>query len=140
MASCTWVTLLGDGSRCSVMVHAAQRWFTLLDDGSHCSTMVHNCLATHHGGWTMSLTAWLCSHLLGQAQDGITQWVQGARGLAVGGMTLDTHGRPHGLLPQGWPSPQDEALRGTTLLGASRKILERYPEDATRSVRIRMIS
>ena len=32
----------------------------------------------------MSLTAWLCSHLFGQAQDGVAQRVQGARGLAVG--------------------------------------------------------
>ena len=31
------------------------------------------------------------------------------------------HGRPHGLRPQGRPSPQDEALRGTILLGAYRK-------------------
>ena len=31
----------------------------------------------------------------------------------VGGMTPDTHGRPHGLRPQGRPSPQDEALWGT---------------------------
>ena len=69
----------------------------------------------------MSLTAQLCLHLLGQAQDGVAQHVQGARGLAVGGMTLDTHGRPHGLCPQGRPSPQDEALRGTILLDASRK-------------------
>ena len=62
-----------------------------------------------------------------------------AHGLAVGGTTPDTHGRPHGLRPQGWPSLQDEALRGTTLLGASRKTLGRYPEDTTRSVRIRSI-
>ena len=31
----------------------------------------------------------------------------------VGGMTPDTHGRPHGLRPQGRPSPQDEALQDT---------------------------
>ena len=70
----------------------------------------------------MSLTARLCSHLLGQAQDGVAQWVQGARGLVVGGTTLDTHGSPHGLCPQGWPGPQDEALQDTILLGTSRKI------------------
>ena len=31
----TWrrFTLLGDGSHCSAMVHAARRWFTLLGDG-----------------------------------------------------------------------------------------------------------
>ena len=57
----------------------------------------------------------------------------------VGGTTPDTHGRPHGLRPQGRPNPQDEALRGTTLLGVSRKAPGRYPEDTTRSVRIRMI-
>ena len=29
----------------------------------------------------MSLIARLCLHLLGQAQDGVAQWIQGARGL-----------------------------------------------------------
>ena len=86
-------TLLGDA-------HAARRWFTLLGDGSRCSV-------THHGGRTMSLTVRLCSHLLGQAQDGIAQRVQGARGLAVGGTTPDTHGRLYGLRCQGRSSPQD---------------------------------
>ena len=81
--------------------------------------MVHNCSTTHYGGRTMSLTAQLCSHLLGQAQDGVAQRIQGARGLAVGGTTPDTHGRPYGLRPYGWPSPQDDALRGTILLDAS---------------------
>ena len=80
-----WFTLLGDGSRCSAMVHAAQRRFTLLGDGSRCPATIHNCSATYHGGRTMSLTAQLCLHLLGQAQDGVAQRVQGARGLAVGG-------------------------------------------------------
>ena len=84
--------LLNNGSRCSATVHAARRWFT-------CSAPAHNCLATHHGGRTMSLTARLCSHLLGQTQDGVAQRIQGARGLAVGGTTPDTHDRPHGLRP-----------------------------------------
>ena len=57
----------------------------------------------------------------------------------VEGTTPDTHDRPHGLRPQGRFSPQDEALRGTTLLGASRKTPERYPKDIMRSVRICMI-
>ena len=139
MASLTWDSLLGNGSRCSVTFHVARRQFTLLDDGSHYSATVHNCSATHHGGQTMSLTAQLCSHLLEQAQDGVAQWIQGARGLAMGGTTSDTHSRPHGLRPQGWPSPQDEALRSTMLLGVSHKTLGRHPEDTTRSVRIRMI-
>ena len=55
--------------------------------GSYCSAVVLaacNCSATRHGGRTMSLTARLYSHLLGQAQDGVAQWVQGARGLAWG--------------------------------------------------------
>ena len=115
-------------------------WQAML--GSYCSAVVlvaRNCLATHHGGWTMSLTARLCLHLLGQAQGGVAQWVQGARGLAMGGMTLDTHGRSHGLHPQGRSSPQDEALWSTTLLGAFRKTSGRYPEDIMRSVRICMI-
>ena len=86
-------------SYCSATVHAARRRFTLLGDGSRCSVIAHNCLATHHVDRTMSLTARLCSYLLGQAQDGVAQWVQGAWGLDVGGMTLDTNGRPHGLRP-----------------------------------------
>ena len=57
----------------------------------------------------------------------------------VGATTPDTHGKPHGLHPQGWPSPQDEALRSTALLGASHKTPRRYPEDTTRSVRICII-
>ena len=118
---------------------ASHTWVTLLGDGSRCSAMAHNYSATHHDGRTMSLTARLCLHLLGQAQDGVAQWVHGARGLAVGGMTLYTHSRPHGLRPQGWPSPQDEALQGMTLLGASRKTPGRYPEDTMRSIRIHMI-
>ena len=126
MAIHTWDMLLGCVSRCSAMI-------------ARCSATAHNCSATHHSGRTMSLTARLCSHLLEQAQDGVAQWVQGAQGLAMGGTTPDTHGRPHGLCPQGWPSPQDEALRGMTLLGASHKTPGRYPEDTTRSVRIRMI-
>ena len=44
-------------------------WLSLL--GILCSTMVHNCSVTHYGGQTMSLTARLCSHLLGQAQYGV---------------------------------------------------------------------
>ena len=139
MASHTWAMLLGDGSHCSMIVHTAWRWFTLLGDGSRCSATAHNCSVTHHGGRTMSLTARLCSHLLEQAQDGVAQRIQGARGLAMGGTTPDTHGRPHGLCPQGRPSPQDEALRGTTLLGASHKTPGRYPKDTMRYVGIRMI-
>ena len=79
----------------------------------------------------MSLTAWLCLHLFEQAQDGIAQWIQGARGLAVGGTTPDTHGRSHGLCLQGRSSPQEGALQGTILLSASRKAWEGYPEDVT---------
>ena len=40
-------------------------------------------------------------------------------------------GRPHGLCLQGWSSPREGALRGTILLGASRKAWEGYPEDVT---------
>ena len=57
----------------------------------------------------------------------------------MGGMTPDTHDRPHGLRPQGRPSPQDEALQGMTLLNASCKTSGRYPKDTMRSVRICMI-
>ena len=41
----------------------------------------------------------------------------------MGGTTPDTHGRPHGLRPQGRPSPQDVALWGTTLLGSCSQLL-----------------
>ena len=61
----------------------------------------------------MSLTARLCLYLLGQAQDGVAQWVQGARGLAMGGTTPDTHGRPYGPHIQRWPSPQDQDVHDT---------------------------
>ena len=125
-------TLLDDGSLCSATGRVALQRFALLGIGSRCSTV-------KHGGWTIGLTAWHHLQLPGQAQGGVAQRVQGAWGLAVGCTTPDTHGRPHGLRLQGWPSPQDEALRGTTLLGASRKTPERYPEDTTRSIRIRMI-
>ena len=33
----------------------------------------------------------------------------------MGGMTPDTHGRPHGLHPQRWPSPQDQDVLGKIL-------------------------
>jgi len=94
-------------------------WQALL--GILCSAMVHNCSATHYGGRTMSLTARLCSHLLGQAQDDVAQRIQGARGLAMGGTTPDTHDRLHGLRSQGWSNPQGEDLRCTTLLSVHRK-------------------
>ena len=129
-----WQALLG--IHCSTMVHTARRRFTLLGDGSRCSTTAHNCSVTHHGGRTMSLTARLCSHMLRQAQDGVTQRVQGARGLAVGGTTPDTHGRPHELCPPEVAQPTRQSLLGH---GASRKTPGRYPKDTTRSVRIRMI-
>ena len=119
--------------------YAARLRFVLLGDSTRCSATTHNCSATHHGGRAMSSTTRLRSHLPGQAQDGVALWVQGARGLTMRGMTLDPHGKPYGLRPQGRPSPQDEALRGTTLVDAFCKTSRRYPEDSTRSVRIRMI-
>ena len=100
MASLTWDTLLGDGSHCSTTVH-------------NCSAMVHNYSATHYGGWTMSLTAQLYSHLLEQAQDGVAQRIQGARGLAVGDMTPGIHKTRHEPHHQRWPSPQDQAVHIT---------------------------
>ena len=110
----------------------ARLWSSLLAVARYCS-------ATRHGGRTVSLVAWLCSHLLGQTQDDVVQWVQGARGLAMGATTPDTHGRLHGLRPQGRPSPQDETLWDTILLGASRKTWGGYPKDVMRFVRIRTI-
>ena len=111
--------------------YATRLRFALLGYSTRCSATAHNYSATHHGVRTISSTIQLRSHLLGQAQDDVAQQVQGARGLAMGGTTLDIHGRPHGLCPHRWPSPQDEVLRGTTLLGASRKTPGRYPEDTT---------
>ena len=46
----------------------------------------------------------------------------------VGGTTPNTHGKLHGLRPQGWSSPQDEALRSSSLLGAPRETPGRYPK------------
>ena len=60
-------------------------------------------------------------------------------GTSCGGTTPDTHDRLHGLCHQGWSSPQDEDLWSTALLGAPRKTSGRYPEDTTRSDRIRSI-
>ena len=79
--------------------YAARLWFLLLGNSTCCLTTAHNCSTTHCGGRTMSLTARLCLHLLRQTQDSVAQWVQGTQGLAMGGMTPDTHGRPHGLCP-----------------------------------------
>ena len=48
-----------------------------------------------------------CSALftpVGQAQDGIAQRIQGTWGLAVGGMTSDTHDKLHGLRSRGGPA------------------------------------
>ena len=84
--------------------YAARLRFMLLENSTRCLATAHNCSATQHSGRTMSSTAHLCSHLLGQAQDGVTQRVHGAWGLAMGCMTMDTHGRPHGLRPQGRPT------------------------------------
>ena len=57
----------------------------------------------------------------------------------MGGTTPNTHGKLHGLHSQGRSSPQDKALWSTALLGVPRKTPGRYPEDTTRSVRIRSI-
>ena len=103
-----WQALLG--IHCSAMVH------NCLATVHNCSVMVHNYSVTHHGGWTMSPTTRLCSHLLGQAQNGVAQRIQGAQGLAMGGTTSNTHDRLHGLRPQGWSSPQDKALWSRALL------------------------
>ena len=125
-----WQAVLG--LRCSATVDAAWRRFTLLGDSSQLlsnsswwSDHESDCSALFTPAWTSSRRR--CTM---DARRSRTNY---------GGMTLDTHGRPHGLCPQGRPSPQDEALRGTTLLGASRKTPGRYPEDTMRSVRIRMI-
>ena len=114
------------------LVHTAWLWSALL---GNCSQLLDN-----SSRW--SDHEFYCSALFAPARTS-AKWhcTTGTRcsGTSCGGMTPDTHGRPHGLHPQGRPSPQDEALRGTTLLGASRKTPKRYPKDTTRSVRIRMI-
>jgi len=50
---------------------------------------------------------------LGQAQDGVAQRIQGARGLAMGDMSPGIHKTRHGLHHQRWPSPQDQGMHGT---------------------------
>ena len=104
MASRAWVMLLGYGTRCSVIVHAARLRFVLLGDSTRCSATAHNCSATHHGGRTMSLTARLCLHLLGQAQDGVAQRVQGARRLAMGVQPRIPTVDHMGCAPRGGPA------------------------------------
>jgi hypothetical protein len=53
-----------------------------------------------------------------------------------GVLTLGTHGDGQEPHHQGRSSPQDEALRHTTLLGVRRKAPQRYPGDHVESVRI----
>ena len=65
--------------------------------------------------------------LLEQAQHGVAQWIQGARGLAVGGITPGTHGYQLGLHFQGRPSPQDDEMRCLALLGVIRKSSGGHP-------------
>ena len=60
--------------------------------------------------------------VLGQAQDGISQWQQGARGLAVVGTTSDTHGKLHGLRPPGVVQPTRRSL-------AEHGVARRAPQD-----------
>ena len=112
--------------------YTARRWFTLLDDGSQ--------LLGNSSRW--SNHEFDCSALFAPTRTcSRRHCTTDTRhsGTSYGGTTLDTHGRPHGLRPQGRPSPQDEALRGTTLLGASRKTPGRHLKDTTRFVRIHMI-
>jgi len=97
-----WQAILG--SRCSMTIHAARQRFTLLGEGSRCSAMAHNCSTTHYGDRTLSLTAWLRSHLLGQAQDGIAQRIQGAQGLAVGVRPRIPTADHMGCAPRGGPA------------------------------------
>ena len=126
------VTMLGDRSHCSAIVYTARRRFTLLDD---CSQLLGN-----SSRW--SDHEFNCSALFAHARTSLRRrCTTGTRcsGTSYGGMTPYTHDRPHGLRPQGWSSPQDEALRGTTLLGAFCKTSGGYPKDTTRSVRICMI-
>ena len=106
--------------------HTARLW----------STMLSNCSTTHHSGRIMSFTARLCLHLLGQAQDSVAQWIQGARGLAVGGTTPDTHGRLHGLAARCGPAHKTKAYGARYCSACTARYQGRYPEDATRSVRI----
>jgi len=48
--------------------------------------------------------------LLGLVQDGITKWIQGVHGLAMGALTPGTHSRLHEPHYKGWSSPQDDGL------------------------------
>ena len=63
--------------------------------------------------------------LLGLDQDGVAKRIQGIRGLAVGDMTSDidrTKYEPH---HQRWPSPQDQGVRCSALVGVHRKAKRR---------------
>ena len=125
-----WQAVLG--LYCSATVHAARLWFTLL---GNCSQLLSN-----SSRW--SDHEFDCSALFAPARTSSRRrYTTDTRrsGTSCGGTTPDTYDRSHGLRPQGWPNPQDKALRGTALLGASRKTPEIYPKDTTRSVRIRII-
>ena len=134
-----WFMLLGNDSCYSARIHAARRWFMLLGDGTRCSSIAHNYSTTHHGDWTMSWTArlWFAPARTSSKRCCTT----GTRrsGTSCGGYDPGYPWRTTWAAPQGRPSPQDEALRGMTLLGASLNTQGRYPEDTMRSVRIRMI-
>ena len=127
------------GIHCSATVHIARRWFTLLGDGSQLLGDGSHLLG-NSSRW--SDHEFDCSALFAPAQTS-SRWhcTTGTRcsGTSCGGMTPDTHGRPHGLRLQRQSSPREGALRGTILLGASRKAWGGYPKDVTRSIRIRTI-
>ena len=133
MASHTWVILLGYGSRCSAMVHAARRRFTLL---GNCSQLLDN-----SSWWSEHEFDCLALFTLARIS---SRWrcTTGTRcsGTSCGGYDPRYPWQTTWVRPQRWPSPQDEALRGTILVGAFRKTSRRYPEDTTRYVRICMIS
>jgi hypothetical protein len=68
-------------------------------------------------------------------KDCVTKRIQGAWGLAVGGLTPGTHGGLHGPHREGWSSPQDSALRSIAELSMHRKAVWRHRDDFVESVR-----
>ena len=112
-----WQAILGLHNL--VTAHATRRWFTLvgdgftlLGDGSCYSATAHNCLATHHGGRTMSLTARLCSHLLEQAQDGVAQQMQRRSRTCCGGYYPGYPWQTTWATPLGATQPTGRSLAG----------------------------
>ncbi len=89
--------------------------------------------------WTGRITSQaglLQVSLLWNAQDGVAQWIQGAWGLAVEGITPGTHSKAHGPAHQEWPNPVPEDPWRTAALGGARRAPQVYHKAISRYIGI----